>query len=82
MDFREAVRRDTWDGSDLPEGALAQCELRRAAVPDPGSKKGGVAPVHLRFPRAGAAVRGSGRNHKQEREIGEFACVRGKALMM
>ena len=51
-------------------------------MPDPGSKKGGVAPVHLRFPRAGAGVRGSGRNHKPEKEIGEFACVTWKALLM
>ena len=67
-------------GRERPsQGVLRKCELRNATVHDTGR---GGAPVHLRLPRAGAGVRGSGRNHKQEREIGEFACVRWKALMM
>ena len=61
---------------------LRKCELRNAPVPDPGSKKGGSLPSTSDFPVRAPGVRGSGRNHKQENEIGEFACVRWKALMM
>ena len=50
-------------GRERPsQGALRKCELRNAPRPIRAAKRG-VAPVHLRFPRAGAAVRGSGRNH-------------------
>ena len=68
-------------GRERPsQGVLRQCKLRHTPTPDSGSKKGG-APVHLHFPRAGAGVRGSGRNYKQEKEIGEITCVTWKALM-
>ncbi len=69
-------------GAPPLQGVRRKGKLRRTPAPDTGSKKGGVAPVHLRFPRAGAGVRGSGRNHKPEKEIGEFTCVRWKALLM
>ena len=41
-----------------PQRVLRKCELRNTPAPAPGSKKGGVAPVHLRFPRAGTAKPG------------------------
>ena len=35
-----------------PQGVLRKCKLRHTPAPAPGRKKGGVAPVHLHFPRA------------------------------
>ena len=41
---------DQWDGSDPPRGCCANVNWRNAAVPDPGTKKGGSLPSTSDFP--------------------------------
>ena len=49
--------------------------ISRPRCADPGGKKGGVAPVHLRFPRSARRSREYGRNSLREKEIVESGSV-------
>ena len=80
--FSEAFPQGYFGRERPPQGVWRRCKLRHTPAPAPGRKRGGVAPVHLRFPRAAPPSREAIRNPNGDSRLEKSRRARRRALIV